>query len=317
MAESKVNLGAGAPEGSAVEADAYAAEKAAEKAYFEDPDTYLSPEATFGLTDLFERVMDEGVPANARAYLESVYARAAGQEPPVFGADYFTEDQLERVRDIIERREAMGFNFVKGFDYPKDYSGERYKVYEGPGKDVRGLGQLMQRLYNTDGLLQTSLGGFVFHDEGDRWRIEDPFDFTGTQVENVGDVTRVLAPSEGPASFYSILRDLAPTIISDEDPDEFGSGPDWTPTFSFTIPKEGPVLPEGPEEYAEGGIVDLAGAPGRGPRTLNPPVSPKQARMKAFRKALFGQSGINPEAYEDDPAINSQLDQILGRKKED
>ena len=215
--------------------------------------------SSFTIGDIISRVREEGLPANARAYLRSVFERATGGEPPVFGADYFTDRQLERIRELAEARQRQGYEDVENFAYPDTPSMESYKYYGGPSLPY-GLDSLLTDIVDPETILKTSLGGFQIYDEGDHWRINDPFDFTGVKVKGLDTVRHHIVESD---NAYSLLRRIAPTLIANE-PSRYAldkPSDEWTPRFSFTIPKEGPVR-EGPGErpprvknYEAGGYV--------------------------------------------------------------
>ena len=213
----------------------------------------------FGVGDLWAKIREDGLPANARAYLSSVVSRATGGEPPVFGADYFTDPQLERIREMAAARQEEGFTDVKNFEYPDTPSREETKLFRGEAGSP--WNSLMYKLYNSDRILSTSLGGFQIYDEGDRWRIEDPFDFMGTTAKDAEELLDRATDWGGSSGVYSAIRDVAPTVIASEK--LAGEEPeDWVPRFSFTIPKEGPVRGEAAEPepmvegYADGGAVE-------------------------------------------------------------
>ena len=216
--------------------------------------------SSFTIGDIISRVREEGLPANARAYLRSVFERATGGEPPVFGADYFTDRQLERIRELAEARQRQGYEDVENFAYPDTPSMESYKYYGGPSLPY-GLDSLLTDIVDPETILKTSLGGFQIYDEGDHWRINDPFDFTGVKVKGLDTVRHHIVESD---NAYSLLRRIAPTLIANE-PSRYAldkPSDEWTPRFSFTIPKEGPVR-EGPGErpprvknYEDGGAVE-------------------------------------------------------------
>ena len=100
--------------------------------------------------------------------------------------------------------------------------------------------------------LQTSIGGYQIYDEGDRLRIEDPFDFTGVPAKNMDELMKTATEA---GSLYSLVRDTAPTLISKapmSDGSYYNGEEKFIPRFSFTIPKEGLVRPK---KYAKGGSI--------------------------------------------------------------
>lgn len=297
--DSKVNLGAGAPEGPAVEAVRKRHGEIREQLF--DAFGRSDNKYTFGIGDLMERVSEQGLPPPVYATVASLLARLAGREPPVFGSEAFSDEALERVREIAEKRAEVGADFVEFAQYPISelegyapggYGTSRsFKRYEGPGKDFFGLDTLMEKIYNPNDELSYSLGGFHIYDEGDSWRFDDPFDFSGTKVESAEEIPARLQRlqrfgPDGEVEAYEVLRELAPTIISSEHFDE-----GQKPTFRFSIPKEGPVrdpdfdrttptlntiFGREPEEYAEGGPVI------RAPRPSYEPVPGERPERKYY-----------------------------------
>ena len=195
----------------------------------DDPDT-----GTFGIGDLFSKVVSEGLPANARAYLETAVRHNLGLPNANFGNEFFTEKQLERLREIIKNRTSDEVNW---WDYPPGNLEAPYKIYEGPFAETLGIGRLLNRAYNDESVLETSLGGFQVREDDENYYIYDPFDFSGVPkslLESVED-------ESGSTNFaYVFLRSLAPNISSETFPDDKPP-----PVFQLTIPKEGPI-PRGP-----------------------------------------------------------------------
>ena len=192
----------------------------------DEPDT-----GPFGIWDLFSKVVSEGLPANARAYLETAVRHNLDLPNANFGNEFFTEKQLERLREIIENRTS---DEVSWWDYQPGNLKSRYKRYEGPLAETLGIGPLLQEVYNDESVLQTSLGGFQVREGDKNYYIYDPFDFTGVPsslseaVEYASDYEENFA--------YAFLRSLAPNMSSETFPDDKPP-----PVFQLTIPKEGPI----------------------------------------------------------------------------
>jgi hypothetical protein len=205
----------------------------------------------FGVGDLLKRVREEGLPANARAYIESMHAKMKGLEPPVFGADMFTDKQLERIREVIVARKEQGFEDVQNFVYPDTPAMESFRVYDAPRDGF--FWHVLSDLYDPESILATSLGGFQIGEDEDNWLIDDAFDFVGEAKKGVGPILQQAKDSlaEGNTA-YGVLRDIAPSLIAKQ-PDWTGEAQPPPPRFTFSIPKEGPVRPEA---FANGGAVE-------------------------------------------------------------
>ena len=205
----------------------------------------------FGLSDLLGRVLREGLPANASAVIQSLYARALGRPAPVFGADMFTDSQLELIRDMAAVRKEAGYEDVVNFEYPDTPSRAQWRSYNGPGSDTYGIGEMAGLLFNDEDIIETSLGGYQIYDEGDRLRIEDPFDFTGVPAKNMDELMKIATKAD---SLYRLFRYTAPTLISKapmSDGSYYNGEEKFIPRFSFSIPKEGPVRPKKKDTYRE------------------------------------------------------------------
>jgi hypothetical protein len=214
-------------------------------------DASVSPTSEFGLSDLLGRVLRKGLPANASAAIQSLYARALGRPAPVFGADMFTDSQLERIRDMAAVRKEAGYEDVVNFKYPDTPNRASRRHYNGPGSDTYGIGHMAGLLFNDEDIIETSLGGYQIYDEGDRLRIEDPFDFTGVPAKNMDELMETVTEAD---SLYKLFRYTAPTLISKAplpDGRYYNGEEKFIPMFSFTIPKEGPVRPEKKDTYRE------------------------------------------------------------------
>jgi hypothetical protein len=198
----------------------------------DDPDT-----GTFGIGDLFSKVVSEGLPANARAYLETAVRHNLDLPNANFGNEFFTEKQLERLREIIENRTSDEVNW---WAYPPGNLKSRYKRYEGPLAETLGIGSLLQKVYNDEPVLETSLGSFLVVEGAENYYIYDPFDFSGIPrslseaVEDASDYEENFA--------YEFLRSLAPNMSRESETFPDDKPP---PVFQLTIPKEGPI-PRGP-----------------------------------------------------------------------
>ena len=214
-------------------------------------DASVRPAFEFGLSDLLGRVLREGLPANASAVVQSLYARALGRPAPVFGADMFTDSQLERIRDMAAVRKEAGYEDVVNFEYPDTPSRAQWRSYSGPWSNTYGIEHMAGLLFNDEDIIETSLGGFQIYDEGDRLRIEDPFDFTGVPAKNMDELMKTATEA---GSLYSLVRDTAPTLISKapmSDGSYYNGEEKFIPRFSFSIPKEGPVRPKKKDTYRE------------------------------------------------------------------
>ena len=203
---------------------------------------------TFGIGDLFSKVMSEGLPANARAYLETAVRHYYNQprrgrpsreyrlRPKAnFGNEFFTEKQLERLREIIENRTS---DEIALGSYPPGNLKALYEIYEGPFAETLGIGSLLQKVYNDEPVIWTSLGGINVREDAENYYIYDPFDFTGIQRSLSEAVEYASGYEENFA--YELLRSLAPNMSSETFPDNKSR-----PVFELTIPKEGPI-PRGP-----------------------------------------------------------------------
>jgi hypothetical protein len=113
-------------------------------------DASVRPASEFGLSDLLGRVLREGLPANASATIQSLYARALGRPAPVFGADMFTDSQLELIRDMAAVRKEAGYEDVVNFEYPDTPSRAQWRSYNGPGSDTYGIGEMAGLLFNDE-----------------------------------------------------------------------------------------------------------------------------------------------------------------------
>jgi hypothetical protein len=189
---------------------------------------------SFGIGDLFSKVMSEGLPANVRAYLETAVRHNLDLPNPKFGNDFFTEKQLERLREIIENRTSDEIAFG---DYPPGNLEAPYKTYEGPFAQTLGIGSLLQDIYNDEMVIGTSLGGFQVREDDENYYISDPFDFVGVPM----NLLESIEDASGDRDFaYGVLRGLAVNMSPESYPNVKPP-----PVFELTIPKEGPI-PRGP-----------------------------------------------------------------------
>ena len=198
----------------------------------DDPDNFY-----FGIGDLFSKVMSEGLPANVRAYLETAVSHNLDLPNPKFGNDFFTEKQLELLRDIIKNRTS---DEITSSDYypPHLATGPLAqqllgKIYKGPFAQTLGIGSLLFNIYNDKGVLSTSLGGFQVREDDKNYHISDPFDFVGVPM----NLLESIEDASGSTDFaYEFLRNWASKISSESYPDDKPP-----PVFELTIPKEGPI----------------------------------------------------------------------------
>ena len=210
---------------------------------------------SFGIGDLLSKIKSEGLPANARAYLETAARHVFDLPNPKFGNEFFTETQLKLLRKYLKNRESDSIPFYGyGRGAQTDLS-QPYRLYDGPLAEKLGIGSLLEKMYNDKEVLQTSLGGFTVREDDKNYYISDPFNFVGVprslleSVEDAGD------PDSGNFA-YKVLRNWAPNMSSESYPDDKPP-----PVFELTIPKEGPIprgpVPENePKKRAHGGFVD-------------------------------------------------------------
>ena len=222
----------------------------------------------FGIGDLFSKVMSEGLPANVRAYLETAVSHNLDLPNPKFGNDFFTEKQLELLREIIKDRTS---DEIISSDYYRDSS---WKTYRGPFAQTLGIGSLLGNIYNDKAVISTSLGGFQVREDKKNYYISDRFDFVGVPkslLESIEDAS-------GDRHFaYGVLRNWATKMSSESYPDDKPP-----PVFELTIPKEGPI-PRGPVPTRES--------------TPSMEESPTTEDMVAVRKKSAG-SFIDKPLYE-------------------
>ena len=195
---------------------------------------------TFGIGDLFSKVMSKGFPANVRAYLETAVRHNLDLPNARFGNEVFTEKQLERLREIIKNRTS---DLIRWWEYPETGKHRQaFRTYKGPFDKTLGIGSLLADVFNDEAVLVTSLGGFQVREDDKNYYIFDRFDFTGipmSLLEAVEDSRS--ATREGGPQAYEILRSLATNMsYQSSDPDDKPP-----PVFELTIPKEGPI-PRGP-----------------------------------------------------------------------
>jgi hypothetical protein len=123
--------------------------------------------------------------------------------------------------------------------------------YSGPGSNTYGIGHMAGLLFNDEDIIETSLGGFQIYDEGDRLRIEDPFDFTGVPAKNMDELMETATEAD---SLYS-CSGTQPLRLFPRHPCRMGvittGRRNLSRWFSFSIPKEGPVRPEKKDTYRE------------------------------------------------------------------
>jgi hypothetical protein len=206
----------------------------------------MADEYSFGIGDLLSKIRSEGLPANARAYLETVASHVSDSPNPKFGNEYFSEKQLELLRKAVENRTSDSVNSDESL---RDVPGATYKLYKGPLAKKLGIGSLLQTIYNDKSVIETSLGNFLVKEDDKNYYISDPFDFAGrpnTLLESVKQ-----ASDETPSEFaYAALRNWASRISPERQPVDKPP-----PVFELTIPKEGPI-PREPEKRARGGFID-------------------------------------------------------------
>jgi len=223
---------------------------------------------TFGIGDLLSKIKSEGLPANARAYLETAFSHAFNLPNPKFGNEFFTETQLELLRKAIKNRKSNSIpyyghaplnldllEFADGDPLGSD-PGTVSQDYDGPLADKLGIGFLLKQIYNDREVLQTSLGGFTVQEDDKNYYISDPFDFSGNPMTLLESIKDADQDPDRHLMMYSALRNWATTMSSEAYPD--GTSP---PVFELKIPKEGPIprgpVPENePEKRAHGGFVD-------------------------------------------------------------
>ena len=201
---------------------------------------------SFGIGDLFSKIKSEGLPANARAYLETAASHVFDLPNPTFGSEFFTEAQLELLREGIRNRTSDEVTSSAFLDPSlKSYD---FKSYRGPLAEKLGIGSLLEYIYNDIEVLSTSLGGFTVREDDKNYYISDDFDFVGVPMSVLESVKDA---SARPSSFaYRVLRNWASKMSSESYPDDKPP-----PVFKLTIPKEGPIS-GGAEKRAHGGFID-------------------------------------------------------------
>jgi hypothetical protein len=304
MAESRVNLGAGAPE--------------------EDSFEIAEPRSfSFGIGDLLSKVVKEGLPANARALLESAGRRVLGLPPAKWGNEVYSPKQLEHIREIIKRR-PPGKNLIEFGSYP-DYPGKpSFKTYKGPGAETFGIGNLMQNVYNDDPIVGTSLGGFQVREDDKNYYISDPFDFSGVPEDAVKDTLEAETAYEALRSAALLVSPEAGTT-SVEDGLYVRKPPPSPSVFELTIPKEGPIssgrepvvnsaVP--PTGMAEGGEVEQPMGIEKSV-TISKVVPYVDPRSAALGSRLLKQAGVPGDfaslMQSADPKVVKQVNRIMAR----
>jgi len=220
---------------------------------------------SFGIGDLLLKIKSEGLPANARAYLETAFSHVFDLPNPKFGNEFFTETQLELLRKSLKNRKSDSIPYYGYAPRTVDLleladrdplwkdSDTAYRLYDGPLANKLGIGFLLEKLYNDKEVLRTSLGGFTVQEDDKNYYISDPFDFAGNPMTLLESIKDAVAIREDPA--YSTLRNWATTMSSESYP-----GDKSPPVFELTIPKEGPI-PRGPvpgnepKKRSHGGFV--------------------------------------------------------------
>ena len=211
----------------------------------------MADEYSFGIGDLLSKIRSEGLPANARAYLETAASHVSDSPNPKFGNEYFSEKQLELLRKAVENRTS---DSVNSYESLRDVPGATYKLYDGPLAEKLGIGSLLQTIYNDKSVIQTSLGNFLVEEDDKNYYISDPFDFVGSPNTLLESVKQ--ASDETPGHFaYTALRKWASRISPERYSFERQPGDKSPPVFELTIPKEGPI-PREPEKRARGGFID-------------------------------------------------------------
>ena len=213
----------------------------------------MADEYSFGIGDLLSKIRSEGLPANARAYLETVASHVSDSPNPKFGNEYFSEKQLELLRKAVENRTSDSVNSYESLmDVPEAI--ESWKSYKGPLAKKLGIGSLLETIYNDKSVIQTSLGNFLVKEDDKNYYISDPFDFVGSPNTLLESVKQ--ASDETPSEFaYAALRNWASRISPEKYSFERQPGDKPPPVFELTIPKEGPI-PREPEKRARGGFID-------------------------------------------------------------